>query len=286
MKSLYILGANGYIGSHLVRYFKNKDYTVYSDRIEVTDLPALRTAFAKTKPDAVINCVGVRAYPNVDWCEDHKEGTVLVNVAGAVNVMVAAIDAGAHPIQVTSGCIYNGGPDTVFTEDDEPNFFGSFYSRMRIVLQNALKELPVLQARIRMPISMYTHPRNLITKIASYEKVISVPNSVTLLEDLAPMLERAAEEKVTGILNVTNEGYAEHSKILGLYKEIVDPQHEFTLISLDDLEKDIVRASRSNCVLSTKKARGLGLALPPIDEVRWREILEQYKKSLTNSAGI
>lgn len=281
-KKIYIIGASGFLGSQFVKYLLNKDKELLTERLDVTDLSRLNNAFTISKPDVVINFAGVRAYPNIDWCEDNKEETVAVNVTGAINVMLAALKSGAYPIQISSGCIYSGGPEYEFTEDDEPNFYGSFYSRMKIVMQAALKELPVLQARIRMPISSVFNERNTITKIVSYKKVISIPNSVTLVEDLWPALERLMELRLTGILNLTNDGYIEHKQILLAYKKIVDPHHNYENINLDQLEGPggITKAKRSNCVLSMKKSRDIGISMPAITDKRLENIMQEYKKSL------
>lgn len=251
-----------------------------TERVNITNPQFLKEAFKNTKPDVVINCAGVRAYPNIDWCEDHKGETIKVNVAGAINAMQAALEIGAYPIQISSGCIFSGGTEKQFTEKDSPNFFGSFYSRMRIVLQEALKELPVLQIRIRMPICRYSHPRNLINKIVGYQKVISVPNSATLVEDVGPALEKLAKDRITGILNLTNEGYIENKDILALYEKLVDPSHKYELISVKELENGLVKTARSNCVLSMSKARSLGISMPPLDDKRLKQALLAYKKSL------
>jgi dTDP-4-dehydrorhamnose reductase len=207
---------------------------------------------------------------------------VQVNVGGAINVALACIKYNVYLIQISSGCIYGGGIDREFTEDDAPNFFGSFYSRMRIVMQDALKELPVLQIRIRMPISMKSHPRNFINKITSYTRVISVPNSVTLIEDLCPAIEKLASIRPTGILNLTNDGYIEHKNVLKIYKKIVNPDHLYIAITLEELEGSggIIKAKRSNCILSNKKARELGISMPALDDERLEKIMEEYKKTL------
>lgn len=275
--TFYILGAGGFLGSGLAAYLTSQGHVVLTERIDLTDVSMLRNAFHETTPDVVVNCAGVRAYPNIDWCEAHKEETVRTNVVGAVNAMLAALEAGAYPIQISSGCIYSGGPEQAFTEQDPPNFFGSFYSRMRIVMQDALKELPVLQARIRMPLSRTPHARNLINKIVSYPHVISVPNSATLVEDLWPALERLAASKPIGILNLTNEGYLENRDILDLYKKVVDPSHHYALIPLSELP---TKAGRSNCVLSVEKAKSLGIHLPEINAARLEEIMFDFKRAL------
>lgn len=280
-ESIYVLGASGFIGGHLTRYFRGLGYPVFTERVEVTDIKALRESFKARRPDIVINCAGVRAHPNIDWCEDHISETILVNVNGAVNVMLAALEAGAYPIQMASGCIYNGGPVQPFTEEDPPNFSDSLYSRMRIRMQDLLKELSVLQARIRIPIAFYAHPRNSLTKIAGYKRLISVPNSVTLLEDLGPALEIAIAKRITGILNLTNDGWITHRDLLYWYKQVVDPAHQYELISVEELEKNIVKAGRSNCVLSTELAKSHGISMPALDDERLEKLMVNYKTSLT-----
>lgn len=277
-----ILGSSGYLGGMCSQYFKLAGYDVISDRIDVTDLPALRSAFRSVKPDVAINLTGPPTNPTIDWCEDNKEETVKMIVAGPINFTMASIESEAYPIQLTSGCVYNGGIERQFTEEDEPNFFGSFYSRMRIVGQKSLAELPVLQARIRMPISRISHPRNFINKIASYKKVISIPNSVTLLEDLWPAMEKLISLKPVGILNMTNEGYIEHEQILKAYKKIVDPAHSYEPITLEQLHGPggITKAERSNCILSTDKAKSLGILMPRLDNARLAKLLQDYKKSI------
>ncbi|MEK7581854.1 MAG: sugar nucleotide-binding protein [Patescibacteria group bacterium] len=285
-KKFYILGGSGFMGGEIVKYLKSRGHQVFSDKIDVSNFSALLAKLNETKPEVVVNFTGVRAYPNIDWCENNKEETVKINVGGAINATLAAIKAGAYPIQISSGCIYSGGTDVEFTEESEPNFFGSFYSRMRIIMQNALKEIPVLQVRIRMPIATFSHPRNLINKIISYPKIISIPNSITFLEDLWPALEKLAVLKPTGILNLTNDGYLNHAQILEVYKKIVDPNHKYTIISLDELQGvgGITKAKRSNCLLSNAKAKSLGLNLPAIDNKKLEEIMVAFKKSLLNEA--
>lgn len=278
---IYILGASGWMGGLCSSYMESKGFDVVTDRLDISNLSLIIETFLKVKPDIVINFAGVRAYPNIDWCETHKEETLEVNVVGAINVAIASIKSGAYMIQIASGCIYSGGIEKEFKEEDQPNFFGSFYSRMRIIMQNALIELPVLQLRIRMPISSKFHSRNLITKIASYKKVISVPNSVTLVEDLFKAIEILIQKKPLGILNIVNDGYLKHEDILSVYKEIVDRNHEYEVIDVKELEEKIVTASRSNCVLSGEKAKALGISMPELTPSRLKEIMVEYKESMS-----
>lgn len=280
MPKVYIVGATGFLGGAFAAYLQEQGVPVVTDRVDVTDGGAVRAAFERERPDVVVNFAGVRAEPNIDWCETHKPETVAVNVGGALTVMLAALEVGAYPIQIASGCIYHGGPEHAFSEEDAPNFTGSFYSRMRIVMQDALRELPVLQARIRMPISRRSHPRNLINKLINYPKIISLPNSATLIEDLWPVLVKLFELRPTGILNLTNDGYTDNAAVLEAYRAVVKPDHQYAVISEAELYQTLTKAERSNCVLATDKLHSLGLALPALDAARWREIMTDYKQSL------
>lgn len=259
---IYVVGASGFMGSGCVSYLRTKGHEVLTEKVNITRYSDLIEKFSIAKPDVVINFAGVRTVPNIDWCERNKEETIAVNVNGAIHVALAAMAVGAHPIQISSGCIYSG--DKEYTEDDEPDFFGSFYSRMRIIMQNALKEFPVLQLRVRMPMCRFEHPRNFITKIVAYKKVISVPNSITLLEDMFPAIEQLMQIRATGIYNVTNDGNLTHKQILEKYREYVDPKHTYEEISVEELSQ-ITVAGRSNCTLSNRKLKQLGILMPEID---------------------
>ena len=46
--------------------------------------------------------------------------------------------------------------------------------------------IPKHWLRVRMPISDDLHPRNFITKISKYERVVNIPNSMSVLHDLLP----------------------------------------------------------------------------------------------------
>ena len=47
----------------------------------------------------------------------------------------------------------------------------------------------VLNVRIRMPITKdYTDPKSFVTKIIGFQKIFSIPNSMTYLPDMIPLL--------------------------------------------------------------------------------------------------
>jgi len=102
-----------------------------------------------------------------------------------------------------------------------------------------------------MPITDQKNGRNFITKIASYKKIHSVPNSMSVLTELLPMMIDMAKREVTGTVNLTNPGTITHNEILEMYKEYVDSNISFELITVEELQKSCVVARRSNNFLTT-----------------------------------
>ena len=114
----------------------------------------------------------------------------------------------------------------------------------------------VLNVRIRMPITSCKSTRNFITKITTYEKICSVPNSMTVLDELIPIMIDMACNKETGTINLTNPGLISHNEILEMYKEIVDPEFTWKNFSIDEQSK-ILAAGRSNNYLDTTRLESL-----------------------------
>ena len=65
--------------------------------------------------------------------------------------------------------------------------------------------------------------------------------------------------------------------IMNLYKEIVDPTKQCTRIDADQLQT-MVKAGRSNCILSGKKLESEGVHMRPVEEAV-REALKSIKKA-------
>jgi hypothetical protein len=178
---------------------------------------------------------------------------------------------GIHFTYLGTGCIFEydsnnhlyGDVETGFLEADLPNFFGSSYSIVKGYTDRLMQLLysdSTLNARIRMPITdEQDSPRNFITKITSYKKVCSMPNSMTVLDELLPVLIEMALNKQVGTVNLTNPGLITHNEILEMYKEIVDPDFTWTNFTIDE-QNQILASKRSNNCLDTMKLTNISLS--------------------------
>jgi 3,5-epimerase/4-reductase len=276
MKAL-IFG-NGFIGNLLNDYLDDSYLPIEVDA-------RCRTMVSKimddSKPSVVINCVGKTGRPNIDWCETHKTETMESNVLVPLLLATECSKKGIHFVHISSGCIYSdryGKND--FTEDDEPDFLGSFYSKTKVMAEKVLSVLPSLQLRIRMPIVSYPHDRNLITKLTKYENVIDIQNSVTVVDDFLAVTKALIDLRAEGIFNVVNNGSISASEIMELYTDIVDTSHRYNVMSREELN-EVTLGERSNCILRTKKLEEYGLAMPSINK-SIKQILRDYKMEKEN----
>ena len=252
---ILLFGGTGFIGSHLKEGLEAKGHQVLAPRIEIRNFDEVRQTIEDTAPDYIINATGITGKPNVDWCENHPAETYSVNVTGSINIATAAFEKNIKVAQLSSGCVYDGDNNGKgFTEEDAPNYFGSLYSRTRVVSEMALKDFPnVLQLRV------------------------NIVNSCTVIEDFVPATIQLIEMGQTGIFNMTNIGAMDHKSIMSLYKEIVDPDFEINLMGEEEQTELCKR--RSNDILNTDKREALGVHMPPLEE-SLRRILASYKKNL------
>merc|ERR1712032_560410 len=229
---------------------------------------AVAAELDRIKPTHVLNAAGVTGRPNVDWCEDHRPETIRTNVIGTLTLADLCHGRGIHMTNFATGCIFHYNeehqmpePGTRytgkgFTEEDSANFHGSFYSHTKGMVEDLLKSFDnVLTLRVRMPIgSDLEWHRNFIYKIAHYEKVVNIPNSMTVLPELLPMSLTMAERKLVGNMNFTNPGVVCHNECLDLYREYYEPGFTYKNFTIEEQAK-VIKADRSNNELDATRLK-------------------------------
>jgi dTDP-glucose 4,6-dehydratase len=292
---ILIFGGNGWIGQQFVEIAskQNIEHRVAASRVDLDHIAELEQELDAFAPTHVVSFLGRthgENFTTIDYLE--QPGKLVENVRD--NLMAPIIleqlcaDRDIHYTYLGTGCIFNNDNDRIeaFKETDAPNFFGSSYSIVKGFTDRFMAwrhgqvpsqlRSPVLNLRIRMPIVGEDHPRNFVTKITRYEKVCSIPNSMSVLPELLPMALELMKNKYIGTLNFTNPGAISHNEILTLYKKHVDPAFEWRNFSLE--EQDAVLASkRSNNWLDTHELQRLFPNVKPIG-VAVEDLMKTYKR--------
>jgi len=288
---ILVYGSKGWIGQQFMKIVES--YNVVEGSSRLNDVEAIKKELSDKTPTNVFcfigrthGKIGEKVFTTIDYLEEPGKlvDNIRDNLFSPVNLAKICNDMNIHLTYLGTGCIFKydenhpfGQEVNGFREESKPNFFGSGYSIVKGFTDQIINLFPnVLNLRIRMPITGIPNPRNFITKIATYEKICSIPNSMTVLPELLPMVLELAKQNHTGTLNLTNPGLISHNEILEMYKEIVDPEFKWKNFTQEE-QSEILSADRSNNFLDTSKLQSLFPNVKPIKE-SVREMLIEYKK--------
>jgi dTDP-4-dehydrorhamnose reductase len=274
---IYLLGGSGYVGHAYQALLTRKNIPFRNLRRAEVDYtnPAILTAALKAdKPAFLINAAGYTGKPNVDACELHKTECLFGNAVFPGIVAQACADAGIPWGHVSSGCIYTGKrPDgTGFTETDTPNFSFrtnncSFYSGSKALGEEVLADKPnVYVWRLRIPFDNVDNPRNYLTKLMRYAKLLEAENSISQLHEFVAATFACWEKRVPfGTYNVTNPGHVTTREVVSMIeKSGVHPKKYEFFASEAEFMKVAAKTPRSNCVMTSAKLASVGIQMTEV----------------------
>jgi len=270
-KRMLILG-KGFIGKRL-----QESFGCDISSTKISSFKAAQRIVRKYNPKVLINCIGYTGRRNVDGCELSKDKTLIANTFVPIVLAEIALRNKIKLIHISSGCIYSYdyNKDKPITEGKTPNFYDLFYSRTKIYAERAIEVLcrkyNILIARIRIPLDNIPHPRNILTKLIRYKKVIDVPNSITYIPDFIRALRHLIKIDASGIYNITNKGGLRYPALLNIYKKY---KTDFRYRIIDYRELNLIR---TNLMLSIRKLEETGFKMPYINEVL-EECVRNYIK--------
>lgn len=271
MKILFF-GAKGWIASYFIPILKEKGHEIIETDVRADDTSSIANLLDKLHPDRVVSFLGRthgKENPTIDYLELPGKLTdnLRDNLYAPVTLAILCKERYIHYTYLGTGCIFSEEDplSKKFTEKDDPNFFGSSYSIVKGFTDRLMKLYAsnTLNVRIRMPITDDLSSRNLITKLASYTKICSYPNSMSVLPTLLPYLADMIEKKQIGTIHLVNPGTISHHEILTLYKKIVAPTKTWESISIEEHDH-ILKSKRSNNQMDTSLLQKLYPDIPNI----------------------
>lgn len=290
-----VYGHRGWIGQQFIQILEKESVNYHLGKSRVEDIESLKMEMDSIQPTHVVSFIGrthgrigEKEYTTIDYLE--QKGKLFENVRdnlfSPLSLAILCQERNIHYTYLGTGCIFEyddehpfGQEVNGFKEESLPNFFGSSYSIVKGFTDQLMKlyEKNVLQLRIRMPITESKNPRNFITKITTYEKVCSIPNSMSVLPELLPIALQMMRDHKLGTYNFTNPGLISHNEILEMYQNIVDPNFTWKNFSVSE-QNQILDSKRSNNFLDTTKLERDYSVKNIKDSVR--DMLVLYKESL------
>jgi dTDP-glucose 4,6-dehydratase len=292
--NLLIYGSNGWIGNQVINYLDTTNINYIKGSSRVDNINDIEKEIELHKPTHILSLIGRthgkindKIYTTIDYLEEpgKLDENVRDNLFSPLILAILCKKNNIHFTYLGTGCIFEYDKDhpfgeeiNGFMEESLPNFKGSSYSIVKGYTDRLMHLYDnVLNLRIRMPINAENNARNFITKITNYEKICSIPNSMTVLPELIPLAIDMLKNNIVGTVNLTNPGLISHNEILELYKEIVDPTFTWNNFTIQE-QNEILSSARSNNYLDTTKLESL---YPNVKNIKdsIKECLLKYKPS-------
>ena len=177
--------------------------------LDITDVAAVLAFVRQTKPDVIVNCA---AHTNVDKCEEQWDLAYKINAIGPRNLSIAATEAGAKLIHVSTDYVFAGDGTRPYTEFDpvEPN---SAYGKTKLEGERFVQQFARNYFIVRTA-WLYGDGKNfaktMLRLSETHDKVSVVCDQIgspTSALELARMIRALEPTENYGLFHGTCEGY-------------------------------------------------------------------------------
>jgi dTDP-4-dehydrorhamnose reductase len=289
---ILLLGGSGYVGQAYQRLFKQRNVDFLNlkrSEADYADLDTLRNLLTQHKPTFLINAAGYTGKPNVDACEVHKTECLFGNAILPGIIQTACEEKNIPWGHVSSGCIFTGtrSDGQGFREDDVPNFSFrtnncSFYSGTKALGEEILADTSQLFIwRLRIPFNEVDGPRNYLSKLMRYDRLLEDSNSLSQLDEFVNATWECWEKKIPfGTYNVTNPGHVTTREVVDLILKSGLTNKEFSFFDSEaEFMQVAAKTPRSNCILDSSKLANAGVKMREVHNAI-ESSLREWKKEL------
>jgi len=285
MNRILVTGAQGQLGSDIIKRLKQQDYIplgVDIAEMDLTDPAAITTVTTALQPDAIIHC---GAYTQVDLAEDQPDLCHQINSEATRILATYASQADIPILYISTDYIFDGTKPTPYTEADTPNPINT-YGITKLAGEQHIQALTTKHFIVRISwvfgINGQNFVKTMLRLAQTHPEINIVADQIgapTYTVDLAKLLLEMLTSTQYGIYHATNEGSCSWYDFA---KEIF---HQFNLnvkinpITTNQFPTQAKRPQNSR--LSQQKLINADFTpLPPWQEAlkNWRIEYEQLEK--------
>lgn len=273
-----IIGAEGQLGSDLVRAFQGEDIVPLSENdVDIVNINKLKEIISSESPDLVINTA---AFSNVPQCEREPDRALRVNAIGARNVAIVTGEIKSLHLYISTDYVFDGEKGKPYLEDDSTapvNTYGLSKLAGEYYVRYILDRYFIVRTSglygIHRCISKGTNFVDKMLELRDRDSIKIVTDEVltpTYTLHLAKQIYKLVSTDSYGIYHVTNEGECSwYDFAKAIFKEM---GFDVNLIPINSnkFQTNVKRPKYS--VLENSKLKTLGLNNMP----HWRDSLRAY----------
>lgn len=276
---IFITGANGFLGQHLIKILLDADHEVVATgkgsarmvfenanykylTLDITDQPAIENVLSVEKPDIVIHTA---AMTKVDECELNQIECFRVNVLATSFVLRSAEKHSRLFIYISTDFVFDGEKGN-YNEEDRTGYV-NWYGFTKIEAEQLTSQAKTPWAIVRTCLvygnALQGTRNNIInwvkTKLENNEKIKVVDDQFrtpTYVEDLARGIALIAEKNETGIFHLSG-------------KDLLTP-YEMAIQTADffSLDKNLIeKVNASNFTEPAKRPPKTGFVITKAQQV-------------------
>lgn len=258
---ILILGASGYLGRAFVSECELQGIEFHVvPRDFYSTAPEFVGTLRRHMPSLVINCAAFIPTPSVDLCKNFPAQTYHVNVALPTMLSLACHQADIPLTHLSTGCFYDEKREYVESESPtrDPEGYCGAYLLSKKSAEDAVAMVPKHYIlRLRLPFDEFDHPRNYLTKLASFTNVFDHVNSLTHRGDFVKAaLDLWRIKAPYGTYHVVNPGHISAMETIA----------RMTAAGIPVANHECVDSETTGCTLSTKKLLDAGVKIRTVHE--------------------
>ena len=273
--TVFVTGAGGLLGGQVAWTFAERGANVVAAthaHLDITDADKVTSTVIQAAPGVVVHCA---AMTNVDACEVEPERAHAINALGAENVAVAAREAGAAIVHVSTDYVFDG-ERGLYAENDPTNPT-QVYGRSKLEGEERVQAATPWHFIIRSAWIYGPGGKNFLSKLPELAKtnesitaVVDQRGSPTYAPDLADGITKLVETLDYGTYHVVNEGTCTFAEFCEAAVEILGSQLRVEHVTLADLGRPAPRPRDTSLVGRRWREQGF----EPLRH--WREAAEAF----------
>ena len=217
-----VFGSLGWIGSQFINVLKDHNIYYVETNIRADNERLVEDIIILHNPTHIVCCIGRKLTDNENYNENNYKN-IRDNLYSPVILAILSTKYNIHLTYIGDGNIFN-----IFNNSNNINKTSEMIVKGFTDRLMRMYESNVLILRIKNPVVDFQDENNFITKLIKRNEIYTVPNSITVLCDMFPIIVDMIKNKTTGTFNLTNPDVITDNEILELYKRIFDNSFTWT----------------------------------------------------------
>jgi len=241
MEKIWISGANGHVGSALVKmldFEKYKYVATDKNEVDITNIEAVHSFCKINRPDIIINCSGLT---DLQECEANPDMAYAVNAVGVRNIAQEAQEIGAKLIQISTDDVFGTTDSKVLLNEFDDIAPRSVYGKSKAAGEKFMRALMSRYVIIRSS-WVYglgkDYVRLVLEAAEKGGKFVAPANqysSPTSAKELAKVLMQFIENEYYGTYHVVCKGCCSRYEYAQEILRLTNNEDKLELIPCDDM---------------------------------------------------